>query len=292
MANTINLCEKYLDFVDELYIKDACTSILEGSNQVIKASKEVAGTVYVANVAVSKLGDFSRAGSETGGPFGGYTLGSMENTWEPITLDKERSIVIPVDRLNVEEVGIDVSAANTLSRVIKYSVIPEVDACRISSLVQTAVSKGNVASGSMTSGEDVVRALRAGINNFESNEVGSEWILFIKGAYLGALQDMNNLYPREVLSAFSDVITVPDKRMYSKIDLTQSGYTKAQDAVDVDFVIVAKDAVVSYLRQFLKAIGPDQSVVNDSWNFFYRNEQIFAHVLKNKENGVYAHLAE
>ena len=295
MANSIELAKKYIPFLDEIYVNDAKTSVLQGSNGQIKASLSNVNEVLVAKRTVSGLGSFSRAGSEGVGPAGGYTIGQTTLEWETVKYDNERSSVLVIDRLNAEE-SLDMAAADIMGQFVREAVIPETDAARIASLAQVAITHSNVGTGAITTGEAVVSALRTAINKFENAEVGSEWVLFIRPEYLGMLKDMNTLYPREVLSAFSDVIEVPAKRMYSKIVLNDGqgayGYRKADDAVDLDFVIVAKDAVVCDMRQYLKYVSPDASQLNDAHNFFYRNYNLYAHILDNKVDGVYAHIPE
>lgn len=293
MANTYNYAEKFLPLLDEIYIENAKTGILTGSNNQVKPGLNE-GEVQIAKRTLTGLGDFSRSGSESTTASFGYTEGSVSVSWETIKYDKERSATFRIDRLNQNET-MEVAFGGLAEQFIKEKVVPETDAARIAAISTVAITAGNNAYGTLTDGASVIAALRAGINNLEDHEVGSEWVLFIKSAYLGAIQDMNSFASKEALTAFSDIITVPSNRMYSAITLNDGtasyGYKKADGAVDIDFLIVAKNAVVVDTKQYLKYFSPDADQFGDSHVFKYRNYNLYGRVLDNKVNGVYVHTA-
>lgn len=291
MANTYNYAERYLPILDEIYIENAKTSILTGSNNQVKPGLNE-GEVQIAKRTVTGLGDFSRSGSESTTASYGYTEGQLSVTWETIKYDKERSATFRIDRLNNNET-MDIAFGGLAEQFIKEKVVPETDAARIAAISNVAIENGGNAYGEMLTGANVIAALRAGINYLEDNEVGSEWILFIKSAYLGMIQDMDSFASKEALQAFSDIITVPSNRMYSSITLnsgaTAYGYAKASDSVNVDFLIVAKNSVVVDTLQYLKYFSPDADQFGDAHVFKYRNYNLYGRVLDNKVKGVYVH---
>ncbi len=293
MANSFDYAVRFLPLLDEIYIDNAKTAILTGSNNQVKPGLSE-GEVRIAKRTITGLGDFSRVGSESTTAAYGYTEGNVTVEWETIKYDKERSATFRIDRLNQNET-LEVAFGGLAEQFIKEKVVPETDAARIAAISTVAIKNNNYAYGAMADGAAVISALRAGINKLEENEVGSEWVLFIKSPYLGAIQDMNSFASKEALTAFSDIITVPTKRMYSAITLndgtTSYGYVKADGAVDVDFLIVAKDSVVCDMKQYLKYFSPEVDQFGDAHVFKYRNYNLYGRVLDNKVNGVYVHTA-
>lgn len=293
MANSFDYAVRFLPLLDEIYIENAKTAILTGSNNQVKPGLSE-GEVRIAKRTITGLGDFSRVGSESTTAAYGYTEGNVTVEWETIKYDKERSATFRIDRLNQNET-LEVAFGGLAEQFIKEKVVPETDAARIAAISTVAITNNNYAYGAMADGAAVISALRAGINKLEENEVGSEWVLFIKSPYLGAIQDMNSFASKEALTAFSDIITVPTKRMYSAITLndgkTSYGYVKANGAVDVDFLIVAKDSVVCDMKQYLKYFSPEVDQFGDAHVFKYRNYNLYGRVLDNKVNGVYVHTA-
>ena len=293
MANSFDYAVRFLPLLDEIYIENAKTAILTGSNNQVKPGLSE-GEVRIAKRTITGLGDFSRVGSESTTAAYGYTEGNVTVEWETIKYDKERSATFRIDRLNQNET-LEVAFGGLAEQFIKEKVVPETDAARIAAISTVAITNNNYAYGTMADGAAVIAALRAGINKLEENEVGSEWVLFIKSPYLGAIQDMNSFASKEALTAFSDIITVPTKRMYSAITLNDGtssyGYVKADGAVDVDFLIVAKDSVVCDMKQYLKYFSPEVDQFGDAHVFKYRNYNLYGRVLDNKVNGVYVHTA-
>ena len=120
----------------------------------------------------------------------------------------------------------------------------------------------------------------------ENEVVEGNRILFITPTLLGMLDDMESYKSKGVLNRFSQVIKVPQTRMYTKIDLkdgkTEYGFVKAADGKEINFLCVEKSAVVSAMEQFVKYFSPDQDQDGDSHVFKYRNYNLYAHCYENK----------
>lgn len=293
MANTFTnaYVSKYLPILDELYVDAAKTSILTESNNMVKPGLSE-GEVRIAKRTITGLGDFSRTGSEsTGAPYG-YTENSVTVEWETIKYDKERSATFRIDRLNQDET-LDMAFGGLAEQFIREQVAPETDSARIATIAQVAITAGNTASAEITTGEQAIAALRAGVNNLENHEVGSEWILFINPVLLGAIQDLNSFASKEVLNAFSNVISVPSSRMNTKITLNNGvnsyGYSVDQDSLKINFLIIAKNSVICDTKQYIKYFSPEADQLGDAHVFKYRNYNLYGRVLDNKVNGVYVH---
>ena len=277
--NNIELSTIYLPLLDQKYKAEAKTSVLDGDETVAKKGGN--GEIKIAKLDMSALGDFDRKS--------GYTKGNTTLTWETVKYDKERSQDLRIDRLdNAESLGLPF--AKLSGEFMRLHVAPETDAARIAKIAGTdGISKVEETLGT---GEAVVKALRACTNKMDEDEVAEEnRILFITPTLLGMLSDMDSYKSKEVLSRFSQVIKVPQSRMYTKIDLkdgkTGYGFSKAADGKAINFLCVEKSAVVSAMEQFVKYFSPDQDQDGDSHVFKYRNYNLYAHCYENKLAGIY-----
>lgn len=265
--------------LDEKYKAEAKTSVLDGDETVAKKGGN--GEIKIAKLDVSALGDFDRKS--------GYTKGNTTLTWETVKYDKERSQDLRIDRLdNAESLGLPF--AKLSGEFMRLHVAPETDAARIAKIAGTAgIGKKEE---TLDTGDAVIKALRACTNEMDENEVAEEnRILFITPTLLGMLDDMESYKSKGVLSRFSQVIKVPQTRMYTKIELkngkTEYGFAKAVDGKEINFLCVEKSAVVSAMEQFVKYFSPDQDQDGDSHVFKYRNYNLYAHCYENKLAGIY-----
>lgn len=277
--NNIELSTVYLPLLDEVYKQASKTAILEGDEATIKRGDN--GEIKVAKLDMDGLGDFDRNS--------GYTKGSTTFRWETIKYDKERSQDLRIDRLdNVE--ALRLPFAKLSSTFIKTKVVPETDAARIAKIA--GVDGISVQEESLKTGEAVIAALRACTTKMDEDEVDAEnRILFITPTNKGLIDDLDSYKSKEVLSKFSQIIEVPQNRMYTKIELhdgkTNYGYKKAEDGKEINFLCVEKSAAVVHMEQFIKYFTPDEDQDGDDNVFKYRNNNLYGHVYENKLAGVY-----
>jgi len=285
--NNIELSTKYLPLLDEVYKNEVKTSVLDGDEATIQKGQN--GEIKVAKLDMDALGDFSRSS--------GYTEGSTTLKWETIKYDKERSEKLKVDRLDNEE-SLGVMVAKLSSEFIRTKVAPETDAARIAKIASvTGISKKEE---TITTGDDMYKALRAATNKMDEDEVSTEnRILFITPTNKALIDDLETYKSKSVMSRFAQVIEVPQTRMYTAVTLNDGktiaqgeekakfGYTKATGASDINFLVVEKSAAVTAMDQYIKYFSPDEDQDGDSHVFPYRNYNLYGHVYENKLAGVY-----
>lgn len=277
--NNVELSTVYLPLLDEVYKNEVKTSILDGDQATIKKGQN--GEIKVAKLDMDGLGDFDRNS--------GYTEGSSKLTWETIKYDKERSQKLKVDRLDNEE-SLGIMVGKLSSEFLRTKVAPETDAARISKIASvTGISK---VEETITTGDEMYKALRKGTNKMDEDEVSTEnRILFITPTGKALIDDLETYKSKSVMSRFSNVIEVPQTRMYTAITLNTGeenyGYKKATGASDINFMIVEKSAAVTAMEQFIKYFSPDEDQNGDSHVFPYRNYNLYGHVYENKLAGVY-----
>lgn len=220
--NNIELSTIYLPILDEVYKEGAKTSVLDGDETTVRKGNN--GEIKIAKLDMDALGDFNRKS--------GYTKGSTSLTWETVKYDKERSQDLRIDRLDNDET-LAQPFAKLSSEFLRTKVIPETDAARIAKICGTkdiTVKEENIETGAV-----LITALRACANKMDEDEVPMESrILFITPTLASLADDMDTTKSREVLKRFSQIISVPQSRMYTSITLHDGknsyGYEKTKAA--------------------------------------------------------------
>ena len=280
--NNIELAQKFVPVLDAAYKKASLSSILDAPTQV---SFDGTNTVKVMKVTTTGMGDYSRAN--------GYAKGNVNVEWEPFTLNEDRSAELEVDRMDDEETlgqafGMAVSEFNRLN------VGPELDAYRFAKYASMA-GIGS-ATGALADGAAVIAALRTATTTMDEAEVPAEdRVLFITPTLKGIVDDLDTTKSKEVLKRFGAVIEVPQTRFYTGITMNSGadawGYTKGAGAANINFLVVAKSAIIQAKKLALpKIFSPDENQTKDAWKFQYRLYHD-AFVYENKTNGVYLHKA-
>lgn len=281
--NSITLFKKYVTLLDEVYKYAALTNVLDGPNELAREGAN-AGEIVVPDMVLQGLVGYSRNN--------GFTDGTVTLTNTTYQCNYERGRMFTIDTLdNAETAG--VAFGRLAGEFIRTHVGPEIDAFRIARYAGT--SGIGSASADLSTGADVVAALRAAANAMDNAEVPlAERYLFIVPNLYAMVEDLDTIKSRAVMGRFQQIIQVPQTRMYSGISLSTTGaggYSKTSTAKNMNFLVVHKGAVIQYNKHIVpKVVTPEQNQNADAWKFGYRVNGI-ADVFKNKKAGIYAHLA-
>lgn len=297
MANSITLFEQYVPLLDEVYKEVSKTAVLDGNAELIRAGAN-ANELIIPKMSMDGLADYSRNS--------GYVGGDVTLTNETVTCNFDRGRMFTVDHMdNAESAG--VAFGMLAGEFIRTKVVPELDAFRFATYAgASGVSK---VSGTLSDGSTVVAALRAATNKMDEDEVPMEdRVLFITPTLLGMIQDLDTSKSREVLSRFTEIVTVPQTRFYTTIeqktggmvttgagdsavttDETAGGYVKAANGKEINFIAVHRGAVIQFPKHIApKVVTPEQNPDADAWKFGYRQVGV-ADVYENKVAGIYVH---
>ncbi len=289
MPNLIELFKGYIPLLDEVYKLASLSSDLDGAPELAREGANV-NELIIPMLEMSGLADYLR--NE------GYISGDVILKNETVKCNFDRGRMFTVDTLdNAETAGI--AFGRLASEFIKTHVVPELDAFRFSTYAQKqGISAGEAAN--LTTGAQVVEALRAANNKMDEDEVPYEQRhLRITPTLLGLVEDLDTTKSKKVLESFASIKKVPQSRFYTKIQQfdgksegqTQGGFKKADDGKNINFLIVHKPAVIQHQKHIApKVITPEQNQSGDGWKFGYRNVGI-ADVYKNKLAGIYLHNA-
>ncbi len=282
--NNIRLAKRYSDMLDEIYMTSAKTAAIETDRNMVRETANVA-EVMIPTLSMDGLADYSRED--------GYVKGDVSLTWETVRFDYERGRRFEVDVLdNAETAG--VAFGSLAGEFIRTQAVPELDAVRFASLASKA---GETAEATLSTGEQVIAALRNAVTYFDSNDVPEDQrILFIGSGLMGLVEDMDETRSRSVMGNFAKVIRVPQSRFTTDVTLldgtsegeTSGGFICGGD--NINFLLVHKPAVLVFTRNVLsKIIPPELNPASDGWIYAYRSYGM-CQVYRNKNAGIYAHI--
>lgn len=296
MANSIAKFKKYVPLLDEVYKNSALTSILDSDDSLAKAGAN-ANEIIIPKIDMDALGDYDRNS--------GYTNGDVTMTNETVKFNYERGRMFTVDAMDDEETA-GLAYGRLASEFIRTKVAPEGDAFRFATYAGVSDISKVATPATLSTGADVISALRAATNKMDEDEVPYEnRILFITPTLKGLVDDLDTTKSKEVLARFSQIVLVPQTRFYTAIDMldgktsgeTKGGYkrhakgsdTGDTNGADINFMVIHKGAVMQYNKHIApKVITPEANQTSDGWKFGYRKYGL-ADVYENKVAGIYLH---
>lgn len=286
MANNITLSKNYVALLDEVYKKASLTSVLTSDSSLIRMGNN-AKEIVIPKMDMDGLKNYTRNS--------GYTAGDVKLEWETRTFNYDRGIKFLVDKMDNEE-SIELAFGRLGAQFQRTKVAPEADAYTLSTLATKATA--NISEYTLTTGENVLDALRTEQNKMDEDEVPSESrILFITPTLLRLAKSLDTYKNMGVLDEFAQVISVPQKRMYTSIELIddaqndadnnmKGGYKKGSSATELLFLIVEKSAVLKWDKHIASnIITPDDNQTSDDYLQKYRKYGI-VDVFDNKLAGI------
>lgn len=293
-SNVIASIDRVSKNFDLIYQREALTADLETTGQLVTDSVGV-HKVRVPVVSMSGLGDYSKTT--------GYPEGAIKSELKDLEPTYDRGRKLSLDAVDNEET-FGLLFGTACAEMLRTKVIPEADAWHFSQLAQKADSDNVIKGGSITTGANVILALRAGIQSMDEAEVGDNRILYITPTLMGLVEDLDTTKSKAVLSRFTKIVRVPQTRFYSKIKLYDGTTTGQKDGgyikddttgalgYALNFMIIERNAPVCFTKHIVqKYITPMQNQTMDAWLFFLRSYGI-CDINPNKKNGVYVNTAQ
>lgn len=281
MANAITLRKQYSTLLDEVYKLASLTAVLDGPNDLVQEGAN-ANEILIPKMSMQGLANYNK---QTG-----YVAGDVTLEYETKKCTYDRGRMFAIDAMdNIESAGI---AFGRLSgEFLRTQVVPELDAWRLASYAQ--VSGVTTVSAALADGKAALSALRTARGKIENAEANlATCYLFINPTVLGMIEDLDTTASKKAIEGFAGIIKVPQGRFYNKVTLTASGaggYVKASGGLDMNFLIVDKQAAIQFQKHTVsKIITPEANQDADAWKFGYRTVGI-AECKDNKKDGIYVH---
>lgn len=284
MANAIELAKSYVPLLDEVYAREVLTSDLDGAPELVQQGAN-ANELIIPMMDMQGLADYSRNS--------GYVQGDVTLTNETVKCNFDRGRMFWVDSMDdLETAG--VAFGRLAAEFIRTKVGPELDAFRFATYCsETGVGKKQE---TLADGAAVISALSTGATAMDEAEVPeTDRYLYITPTLYRLVTNLDTTKSREILDSFTKIVRVPQSRFYTAIDQLSGGtgeeaggYEKAEDASDLNFMIVHKPAVIQYHKHTApKIVTPDANQDGDAYKYGYRLVSI-ADIYANKLAGVYA----
>lgn len=286
MANMIELFKSYSPLLDEIYKQSSLTSILDGANELARQGQN-ANEIVIPKISMDGLADYERNS--------GYVSGDVTVNFETVRCNFDRGRMFQIDVLDDQET-MGIAFGKLASEFIRTKVVPELDAFRMA-MYASIPGISTVDATALDTAAKVIAALRAGTNTMDEDEVDTNSrYLFITPTLYGLIEDQDTNKSSKVLERFAGVIQIPQTRFYTAIsqlsgkgDYKVGGYTRADGANDINFMIIEKSAVIQFQKRVApKIISPEQNQDADAWKYGYRNVGI-ADAYENKVSGIYLH---
>ena len=288
--NSLDLVTKFIPFLDEVYKEESKTSVLDTLPD--RVNWIGAQTAKVYKIDIDGLGNYSRNA--------GYVPGSVDGTWETLTVEKDRARSFLIDAMD-DEMSLGMAVSSTVGQFEKQAVWPEVDAYRLS---KYAAGAGTTVTGTLSNSDDIPGLLTTAQATMDDHEVPYDGrILFVNPTIYGYLKNDITRYVDNTATDINKtvemydnmrIVRVPSGRFNTVTTLaaptdasSTGGYTAA--GVDINFMIVHPSAVLQIIkRQVPRLFTPDVVQDADGYRLNYR----IVHdcwVLANHTYGIYVH---
>ena len=278
MPNTINLPKGIQTMLDEVYKKEAVTSVLDSSPSDLRPTQNVNEFCY-PQLSVGGLGNYSRNG--------GYTDNAGVNlVWKTVAANYDRGTKIEVDVVDNQE-SFDIAFGKTAGVLIREHVAPEGDAFTFATIAGTSGITDLAAAGvTYADGEALLKAILDATTAMDEAEVPSDQrYLFITPTLYKSVKALDTTKSREALDGFAGIIEVPGSRFNTAITLNATnGWSTSGKALN--FMIIHKPAVIKYDKHVASdVIDPSANPDSDAYISKYRRYGVVG-VYENKLAGI------
>ena len=134
---SISLVTKYAPYTDEVFAAESKRSLLTNNDFDWTGAK----SVKIWQISTSAMHDYGRTGAAVGDISRFGPILDLSAQTQEMMLDKDRSFIFNIDRLDEDETAGQLAAASALARQIREVVIPEIDAHCYSVMCDNAGTK-------------------------------------------------------------------------------------------------------------------------------------------------------
>ncbi|KAA8455247.1 hypothetical protein [Weissella paramesenteroides] len=209
----------------------------------------------------------------------GFNAGSAENEKKVYTMGQDRDIEFYVDAQDVDETNQDLAVGNISKVFIQDHVQPEIDAYRFATL---AAGAGHSVTETLTV-DNVYTQLKAAL--LPVRKFGAQNIVGFVSSEVMDFLERSKEFTRTItnqqvgVTALESRVTSldgvqlvevwDDTRFKSAYDFAD-GYTPKEDAKDINFILVAKQAVIPVVKEnTIYLFAPGQHTEGDG--YLYQN---------------------
>ncbi|MEA4972928.1 MAG: hypothetical protein VB119_07065 [Candidatus Metalachnospira sp.] len=305
MPNVLEFAKIFETKLDLLAIQTLKTGFMDANAGQVKYTG--GNEVKVPKMSVQGLGEYSRTD--------GYKGGSVNLTYQTLTMTQDRGRQFTLDAMDVDEANFIATASSVMGMFQKEKLVPEIDAYRISKLATAAMGVADDAQseyGYTVDKSTVISKIKAGIKKIRAAGYDGELDILctydvqmaIEEASLGKLTAMSfaqggiNTQVPQIDGC--PLIAVPSNRMYTAITLydgetsgqEEGGYIKGTTAKDINFMVIARATPIAVTKQDkMRIFTPDTYQKMNAWAMDYRRYHDLW-VMDNKKNSVFVNIKD
>lgn len=297
MFNSIEYATAFQNELDKAMLAESCTGWMESNTGMLKYLG--GADVKIPSIVLQGLADYDREN--------GYKQGALSVNWQLVQMTQDRGRSFNLDANDVDETNFVLTAGNVMSEFQRTKVVPEVDAYRVAKLVTEA---GEDRSRSYTAAEStILKELKADITAVRDKVGDTEQLVCMMSIPVNAILDNSEKLSKQLdvmnfergeahmqVKAIDGVpiLRVPSSRMYSAITMNaegEGGYTKAEGAVGVNWIICVKTSPIAVSKtDTVRIFPPEQYPLAHAWHVDYRKYHDLW-LPNSKKDGVFVNLA-
>ena len=266
--------------------------------------------IKIPVMSTSGMGNYGR---EDGS---GYVNGSIQLAWKTYTMTQDRGRSFTLDRHDVDESAFVANATNVMGVFQNEHVVPEIDAYRLSKLINNAITLnegvGNAKFSCTITKANVIDELKDAIGVLRDKGYNGQIVIHCTGAVKRELEKAMATQLRDktfkvggvdtTIPTFDGCILIetPSNYMVSAIELQDGktlgqeagGFKKGSLAKNCNFLVVAQNVPIAVTKQDkMKIFDPDTYQGADSWFMAYRRyHDLF--ILENKKDLMFANMVD
>lgn len=280
--NTIEFASVLQNKLDQQMVQNLATGWMDANAGQVRYNG--GNEIKIPTIATTGLGDYKR------GEANGYNEGKVTFKYKTYEMTQDRAAKFNLDEMDVDETNYQLTIANVMNVFQRESVIPEVDAYRLSKVATAAMSvEGDACAeyGYTVANATIINKIKLGIKKIREAGYAGQLIVMctydvqmaVEEASLGKLAAMTfsqggiNTQVPQIDGC--PLLPVPQNRLYSAIKLNDGvstyGYEKGVSAKDVNFLVIPVSAPIAVTKQDkVRIFDPNTNQAANGWAVDYR----------------------
>lgn len=305
MANVLAYAALFQSNLDKAAVQQARTGWMEANagKVIYKGGKEV----KIPKLSMDGLGNYDRNN--------GFNGGSVTFEYETKTMTNDRGRAFSIDENDVDETNFVLTASTIMGEFQRTKVIPEIDATRIAALATMAIGVAGdkqVEYGYTPAKATIVDKIKLAIKNVREKGFEGDLVAYVTydvamlvsqfyGDKLAAATfAINGVDTRVPAIDGVPLVEMTSNKMVTKLKFndgktsgqTAGGFEKDAKGLDLNFLIVAKEAPIAVSKtDNMRIFDPNTNQKARAWAMDYRKfHDIW--VPDNKLEGIFANIKD
>lgn len=306
MANNLQYATTFQTELDKAAVEQATSGWMELNDKLVKYNG--GAEVKIPKLDMDGLADYDR---QTG-----FVEGAVDLSWQTKTMTMDRGRQFTFDEQEVNDTNFVLTASSVMGEFQRTKVIPEIDAYRYSTLAALAAAKDRAVYGYTPEEATVLKKLYADLAAVQ-DVVGDDTPLIVTMATpVAALFDLNTTLAKSIsvvdfkqgdvtlkvksVNGQHPLIRVGSGRMKTSYlfndgttsGQTKGGFTPADDAQDINWIICPRNAPIAVSRtDKVRIFDPEVYQKKRAWAVDYRKYHDLW-VLDNQMNAILVNIKQ